>query len=545
MLEESPSAFEITTEKFIREKPQITEELDLVPEKYFANPDDHEGVLDVYELFRFYNPFFFYGKLDACFVRWSKRMTLCAGTCQYNSPGTCTITLSESLLQFRTNDEIKETLLHEMIHAYLFVTNPKAAAAGDGHGPEFLALMHHINSVTGLHLSVYHNFIDEVNHFRKHVWKCDGPCKDKAPFFGYVRRAMNRPPGPKDFWHERHQKECGGTWTKVDGPEFSEEAKKKEAEKEQKRRKRKQPENFGKTLEEYLKKSNSENEDEESDLEKGKKSRMNENSKGAENSKGIESSKGAKKDSKDVKWSVSTLDRFFVKKDKSNENSQMSVGTAATPNKTTFNSSDFAVKAKTQREETPNKSTAAKSPIIAEETPKKEIQAAPIQMSGMLNESSAKSLVEPAEATLLSLKITYTAADNDYWRLILINEKFSLNQFVNVLSCALFQRSERDNDVVMFYQNEMLLSKRLQLSELLDQKEKREATVVFNHHSFKVLLEKKLPLTNKVSNPKFITAKDRPVCIAGFTGLAVLSEFDEEASYDQGSIDKLFMSCVL
>lgn len=53
-------------------------------------------------------------------------MTLCAGTCQMDTPGYCLITLSEPLLKFRNNNELKETLLHEMIHAYLFITDPKS-----------------------------------------------------------------------------------------------------------------------------------------------------------------------------------------------------------------------------------------------------------------------------------------------------------------------------------------------------------------------------------------------------------------------------------
>ena len=51
-------------------------------------------------------------------------MTLCAGTCKYEGQTSSTISLSEPLLKFRTNNELKETLIHEMIHAYLFITNP-------------------------------------------------------------------------------------------------------------------------------------------------------------------------------------------------------------------------------------------------------------------------------------------------------------------------------------------------------------------------------------------------------------------------------------
>ena len=64
-------------------------------------------------------------------------MTLCAGTCKHESTGSCTLTLSEPLLKYRSNNEIKETILHEMIHGFLFLTNPKACMTEGGHGQEF------------------------------------------------------------------------------------------------------------------------------------------------------------------------------------------------------------------------------------------------------------------------------------------------------------------------------------------------------------------------------------------------------------------------
>ena len=32
-----------------------------------------------------------------------------------------------------------------------------------------------------------------------------GPCQRVGPHFGLVKRAMNRPPHPRDFWWARHQ----------------------------------------------------------------------------------------------------------------------------------------------------------------------------------------------------------------------------------------------------------------------------------------------------------------------------------------------------
>ena len=45
-----------------------------------------------------------------------------------------------------------ETLLHEMIHAYLFVTNNNRDR--DGHGPEFQYHMNRINMETGTNITV-------------------------------------------------------------------------------------------------------------------------------------------------------------------------------------------------------------------------------------------------------------------------------------------------------------------------------------------------------------------------------------------------------
>ena len=64
-------------------------------EIYFAESEENTGIPkpppDVYELFSFYNRTFFSNILDACELKWSKRMTLCAGTCQYSSINSCTI----------------------------------------------------------------------------------------------------------------------------------------------------------------------------------------------------------------------------------------------------------------------------------------------------------------------------------------------------------------------------------------------------------------------------------------------------------------------
>jgi predicted SprT family Zn-dependent metalloprotease len=53
--------------------------------------------------------------------------------------------LGNVVLQFRPVRDLKETLLHEMIHAALFLGNVR----DDGdHGPKFKALMNKINKAT-------------------------------------------------------------------------------------------------------------------------------------------------------------------------------------------------------------------------------------------------------------------------------------------------------------------------------------------------------------------------------------------------------------
>ncbi|KAM8952950.1 DNA-dependent metalloprotease SPRTN [Pelodytes ibericus] len=177
-----------------------------------------DPIPDIRALFLQFNDMFFWSKLSGVEVKWSSRMTLCAGVCSYEGRGgLCSIRLSEPLLKLRPRKDLVETLLHEMIHALLFVTHNNKDH--DSHGPEFLKHMKRINDLTGAKISVYHNFGDEVDAYRKHWWLCNGPCKTRKPFYGYVKRAMNRAPSAADPWWADHQRTCGGTFIKVKEPE--------------------------------------------------------------------------------------------------------------------------------------------------------------------------------------------------------------------------------------------------------------------------------------------------------------------------------------
>ncbi|KAI8899998.1 hypothetical protein BC833DRAFT_512759, partial [Globomyces pollinis-pini] len=174
---------------------------------------------DLHSLFLHFNDLFFDGLLAGVEVRWAKRMTLCAGQCHYNTGGYCSVRLSEPLLKFRPRSDMINTLLHEMIHAYFFLTrNIKDRV---NHGPDFLKMAKQINEKCGSNITVYHTFKDEVQLYRTHVWQCNGIWKGQPPFFGIVRRANNRKPQKADSWFASHQFTCGGEFIKVSEPDKS------------------------------------------------------------------------------------------------------------------------------------------------------------------------------------------------------------------------------------------------------------------------------------------------------------------------------------
>ncbi|KAF0287154.1 SprT-like domain-containing protein Spartan [Amphibalanus amphitrite] len=173
---------------------------------------------DIYQLFRDFDKHFFWGKLGGVELKWSPRMTRCAGVCSYQpASGLCSVRLSRPLLMLRPRSDLVETLLHEMIHALLFVTHHNDNR--EEHGPEFHRHMHRINKIAGTNITVYHTFHAEVKHMLTHWWRCTGPCRSRPPHFGYVKRSMNRAPSKNDFWWRDHQASCGGLFEKIKEPE--------------------------------------------------------------------------------------------------------------------------------------------------------------------------------------------------------------------------------------------------------------------------------------------------------------------------------------
>ena len=188
--------------------------------------------IDIHELFRLYDILYFRSLLyERVEVSWSARLTLCAGICELvrdpkdnNRYSKVRLKLSEPLLKFRPRSDVVNTLLHEAIHAYFFITTSWRHSRGDdgtGHGAGFLLLADAINdhgAEHGYEITVFHTFHDEVDLYRTHIWQCDGPCRAQSPFFGLVKRSMNRAPGKSDTWWAKHEQECGGTYTKIAEP---------------------------------------------------------------------------------------------------------------------------------------------------------------------------------------------------------------------------------------------------------------------------------------------------------------------------------------
>jgi predicted SprT family Zn-dependent metalloprotease len=184
---------------------------------------------DIFSLFQTFNIKFFLGKLGCVELEWSKKMYQCAGICYLRKNSqhmACTIRLSEPLLKLRTRKELVETLLHEMIHAWNFIHS--IYEENGGHGKNFLAKMYEINRKAGTNITVYHSFHDEVELYKTHWWRCEGPCRNRKPYYGYVKRVSNRAPGKNDSWWAEHERTCSGKFIKIKEPEKTEKKKKKD-----------------------------------------------------------------------------------------------------------------------------------------------------------------------------------------------------------------------------------------------------------------------------------------------------------------------------
>ncbi|XP_067009842.1 DNA-dependent metalloprotease SPRTN [Anabrus simplex] len=180
---------------------------------------------NIHDLFNEYSVLYFEDKLKDVKLVWSERMISCAGATEAKRNGAIKVTLSSPILRLRPRKDLVETLLHEMIHAYLFVIDDDDD--GREHGQSFYYHMHRINKLAGTCITVEHDFDEECEYYEKYRWQCNGPCRRKPPHYGYVERYRDRSPGPKDAWWDKHKSICNGTFIKVYAPKWKKSRSKK------------------------------------------------------------------------------------------------------------------------------------------------------------------------------------------------------------------------------------------------------------------------------------------------------------------------------
>ncbi|XP_017489340.1 PREDICTED: sprT-like domain-containing protein Spartan [Rhagoletis zephyria] len=201
---------------------------------------------DIYQLFREFDDLFFKGFLKQTALRldWAKNFYSCAGAFYPQKDGIPTILLSANLLTLRPRRDLVETLIHEMIHAYISL---KGGRDTGEHGVVFHSHMKRINDQAGTNITVYHSFNDEVSYLRKYIWRCSGAtCQAAHPYRGYVSLPTKRRPSKWDKAYRLHlERGCTGTFQQV-SDNFADDAKQaqikaslKKAEQEKEREKKK------------------------------------------------------------------------------------------------------------------------------------------------------------------------------------------------------------------------------------------------------------------------------------------------------------------
>ncbi|KAM3230080.1 hypothetical protein ACQJBY_060712 [Aegilops geniculata] len=183
---------------------------------------------DIAELFCYYNALYFQDSLGACAVCWAEEPLPygdTSGCDYYPGGGGCIVLLSKSLYELYTYSDLKNVLLHEMIHAYVCIKDNNTNHSN--HGANFQKLMNTINSSSlpdhhrpdgGYNIIMLHDIRKKC-----YQYECDG-CGD------FVRSTKIRGPSHDDCiermgansscpnlacqWH-RHKKRCSGNYYRV------------------------------------------------------------------------------------------------------------------------------------------------------------------------------------------------------------------------------------------------------------------------------------------------------------------------------------------
>ncbi|CAL4938288.1 unnamed protein product [Urochloa decumbens] len=193
-----------------------------------SDPYRSGGAPDVSELFCHYNSLYFRDSLWSCAVSWAEDPLpgRDVSTCDYYpGGGGCIILLSKSLCECHDESDLKNALLHEMIHAYICIKDNNSDHSD--HGAKFRKLMNTINlsSVDDPHRPVDGYSITLLHEIRKkyYHYKCQS-CGD------LIKSIKMRLPSGDDciegkgvddpcqnakcHWH-RHKQRCSGSYCRA------------------------------------------------------------------------------------------------------------------------------------------------------------------------------------------------------------------------------------------------------------------------------------------------------------------------------------------
>jgi len=193
-----------------------------------SDTDRSGGAPDVSELFCHYNSLYFRDSLGSCAVSWAEDPLpdRDVSTCDYYpGGGGCIILLSKSLSECHDESDLKNALLHEMIHAYICIRENNNDHSD--HGAKFRKLMNTINlsSIADPHRPVDGYSITLLHEIRKkyYHYKCQS-CGDliksiklRVPSGDNCieRKGVDDPcQNSKCHWH-RHKQQCPGSYCRV------------------------------------------------------------------------------------------------------------------------------------------------------------------------------------------------------------------------------------------------------------------------------------------------------------------------------------------
>ncbi|KAL0921570.1 hypothetical protein M5K25_008655 [Dendrobium thyrsiflorum] len=198
-------------------------------------PEMAETLPDIQKLFRHYNALYFDDALGACIVTWAPRMRRSIGICRYIEAGHCEIHMSKSLLKLRSSSDLKNSLLHEMVHAFVWIKQNNKSRRHDNY---FWAIANEINSsrkdddqrpCSGYNISDQHMFPDEAETSTVHHWMCkscghvikrDSDRGSCSPSDCFKKTGHEGDCGNLSCeWH-RHKKLCSGLHNKAGNSGF-------------------------------------------------------------------------------------------------------------------------------------------------------------------------------------------------------------------------------------------------------------------------------------------------------------------------------------